>query len=146
MHRKPEVELLPLDTELERTLRNLRKVKSVESTTMAEQREIQQQIPEEAVVERPQRQMTMEDFWRLVIQDEYSTMRQTTIEDNNFELKPALITMVKQHQYTRHPSEDPNEHIGRFLQMENTVKLNGVRPEVIKLQIFPFSLRDVATT
>ena len=40
MHRKPESELLPLDTELERTLRNIRKVKSVESTTMAEQREI----------------------------------------------------------------------------------------------------------
>ena len=34
MHRKPEAELLPLDTKLERTLRNLRKVKSAESTTM----------------------------------------------------------------------------------------------------------------
>ena len=41
MHRKPKAELLPLDTELERTLRNLRKVKKAESTTMAEQREIQ---------------------------------------------------------------------------------------------------------
>ena len=40
MHRKLEAELLPLDTELERTLRNLRKVKKVESTTMTEQREI----------------------------------------------------------------------------------------------------------
>ena len=30
--------------------------------------------------------------------------------------------------------------------MANTIKLNGVRPEVIKLQLFPFSLRDVATT
>ena len=30
--------------------------------------------------------------------------------------------------------------------MENTVKLNGVRPNVIKLQPFPFSLRDVAAT
>ena len=28
----------------------------------------------------------------------------------------------------------------------NTVKLNGVRPEVIKLQLFPFSLRDVEAT
>ena len=36
MHRKPETGLLPLDIELERTLRNLRKVKSVESITMAE--------------------------------------------------------------------------------------------------------------
>ena len=30
--------------------------------------------------------------------------------------------------------------------MANTVKLNGVRLEVIKLQLFPFSLRDVVTT
>ena len=28
----------------------------------------------------------------------------------------------------------------------NTVKLNRVRLEVIKLQLFPFSLRDVAAT
>ena len=32
------------------------------------------------------------------------------------------------------------------MRMANTVKLNGVRPEVIKLQLFPFSLRNVATT
>ena len=32
------------------------------------------------------------------------------------------------------------------MRMANTDKLNGVRPEVIKLQLFPFSLRDVATT
>ena len=29
--------------------------------------------------------------------------------------------------------------------MANTVKLNGVRPEVIKLQLFLFSLRNVAS-
>ena len=73
----------------------------------------------------------MEDIWSPVIQDEYSTVRQLAIEANNFELKPALISMVQHHEYTRHPSEDPNEHMGRFLQMENTVKLNGVRTEVI---------------
>ena len=88
----------------------------------------------------------MEDFWRPIIQDEYSAVRQLVIEANNFELKPALISMVQQHQFTGHPSEDPNEHMGRFMRMPNTVKLNGVRPEVIKLQLFPFSLRDVAAT
>ena len=67
MHRKPEVELLPLDTELGRTLRNLRKVKSVELATMVDQRERMQPIQEEAETERLQRQMTMENFWRLVI-------------------------------------------------------------------------------
>ena len=69
----------------------------------------------------------MEDFWRPIIQEEYSAIRQLTVDANNFELKPALITMVQQHQFTGHLTEDPNEHLGRFLRMENTVKLNGVR-------------------
>ena len=64
----------------------------------------------------------------------------------NFKLKLALITMVQQHQFTGHPTEDPNEHLGRFLRMVNTVKLNGVRPEVIKLHLFSFCLRDIAAT
>ena len=38
MHRKPESDLIPLDTELERTLRNLRKVRSEETIIMAEER------------------------------------------------------------------------------------------------------------
>ena len=54
--------------------------------------------------------------------------------------------MVQQNQFTSHPIEDPNEHLGRFLRMANTVKLNGVRLEVIKLHLFPFSLRDIAAT
>ena len=48
MHRKPEADLLPLDTEVERTLRNLRKVASTKSTNMENQRERLQPIPEEA--------------------------------------------------------------------------------------------------
>ena len=73
-------------------------------------------------------------------------MRQPFIEANNFELKPALITMVQQQQFKGHPSEDPNEHLGRFMRMANTVKLNRVRPDVIKLQLFPFSLSDMEKT
>ena len=75
----------------------------------------------------------MEDFWRPIIQEEYSVVRQPVIEANNFELKQALIIMVQQHQFTGRPSEDPNEHMGRFMRMTNTVKVNGVSPEVIKL-------------
>ena len=53
----------------------MRNVKSDESTTTADQRERIQHIPEEAKAEGPQRQMTMDDFWRPVIQDEYSVVR-----------------------------------------------------------------------
>ena len=147
MHRMPVADLLPLDTAIERTLQNLRRITSAKSRNMANQREKLQVIPkEEEEVERPQRPNIMEEFWRPIIQEEYSSMRQPPIEAINFELKPALITMVQQHQFTGHLSEDPNEHLGRFTRMENTIKLNGVRPDVIKLQLFPFSLRDVAAT
>ena len=41
--------------------------------------------------------------------------------------------MVQQHQFIGHPSKDQNKHLERFLRMENTVKLNGVKPNIIKL-------------
>ena len=127
MHRKPESDLFPLDTDLERTLRNLRKVRSAETTIMVDEI-MGQTINQETTTERPLMQGTMEDFWRPVIQEEYSAIRQPAIEANNFELKLALISMVQQNQFT-----DPNEHMGRFLRIANTVKLNGVRLEVIEL-------------
>ena len=108
---------------------------------MAEERQDQTE-GQRTTARRPPITDTMEDLWRPIIQDEYSAIRQPTVDANNFELKPALITMVQQQQFTGHPTEDPNEHLGRFLRMENTVKLNGVRPEVIKLHFFPiFSKR-----
>ena len=61
MHRKPESDLFPLDTKLERTLRNLRKVRSAETTIMAEER-MGQTIEQETTTERPPMQDTMEDF------------------------------------------------------------------------------------
>ena len=75
-----------------------------------------------------------------------SGSRQPPIEAKNFELKPALLTMVQQHKFTRHPIEDANEHLGRFPKMVNTVKLNGVNPDVKKLHLFPFSLRDTTAS
>ena len=68
MHRKLEVGLLPLDTKIERTLKNLRKTTSAEDRSMGHQIEILQTIPEEEEAERPQRPNTMEEFWRPIIQ------------------------------------------------------------------------------
>ena len=145
MHRKQDSDLIPANTELERTLRSLRKTKRAENAAMADERHDQTE-EQRTVARRPPITDTMEDFWRPIIQEEYFAIRQLTVGANNFELKPSLITMVQQHQFTGHPTEDPNEHLGRFLRMANTVKLNSVRPEVIKLHLFPFSLRDIATT
>ncbi|KAL4300515.1 hypothetical protein AHAS_Ahas17G0208600 [Arachis hypogaea] len=67
------------------------------------------------------------------------------ITANNFELKPQLVTLVQQNcQYHGLPPEDPNQFISDFLQICDTVKTNGVNPEVYKLMLFPFAVRDRA--
>ena len=145
MHRQQESDLFPPDTELERTLRSLRKTKKAETAAMEDERP--DQIEEQRTAARkPLIIDTMEDFWRPIIEEEYSAIKLPTVDENNFELKPALITMEQQHQFTGHPTEDPNEQLGRFLWMANTVKLNGVRSEVINQHLFPFSLRDITAT
>ena len=95
MHRKQNTDLIPADTELERTLISLRKTKRAENSAMADERQDQTE-GQRIAARRPPITDTMEDFWRPIIQDEYSAIRQPTVDANNFELKPALITMVQQ--------------------------------------------------
>ena len=61
MHRKPDSDMFPVDTELERTLRSLRKVSRAEKETMADER-IEQTVEQETIAGRPPIQDTMEDF------------------------------------------------------------------------------------
>ena len=91
-------------------------------------------------------QDTMEDLWNSFIHNKYSAIKPPAVNANDFELKPSLITMVQQNQFTGHPTENPSEHLGQFLRIANSIKLSGVKPEVIQLQLFPFSLRDMAIT
>jgi hypothetical protein len=63
---------------------------------------------------------------------------------NNFELKPALLNMFSQHMFNDLAHEDPNQHLAMFEELCNTVKINGVEPETIKLRAFSFSLGDKA--
>ena len=91
-------------------------------------------------------QDTMEDLWNSFIHNKYSAIKPPAVNANDFELKPSLITMVQQNQFTGHPTENPSEHLGQFLRIANSVILNGVKSEVIQLQLFPFSLRDMAIT
>ena len=85
---------------------------------------------------------TMENLWNSFIHNQYSAITQPAIDANEYELDPSLITMVQKNQFASHSTENPNEHLGRFLRIANSIKLSGVKPEVIQLQLFPFSLRD----
>ena len=89
---------------------------------------------------------TMENLWNSFIHNKYSAIKSPAVNANDYELEPALITIVQQNQFAGQSTKNPNEHLGRFLRIENSIKLNGVKPEVIQLQLFPFSLRDMAIT
>ena len=74
MHRKQDSDLLSANTELERTVRSLRKTKRVENAAMADERHDQTELQRTAA-RRVLMTDTMEDFWRPIIQEEYSAIR-----------------------------------------------------------------------
>lgn len=128
MRRGRTRDILPFDLEIERTFRAQRKKKIL---AMANGQ------PEE----QPR---TLRDYVRPVMNDNFSGIRRQTINANNFELKPALISMVQQAQFSGSPLDDPNIHLAMFLEICDTIKINGVTEDTIRLRLFPFSLRDKA--
>ena len=48
-------------------------------------------------------------------------------------------------QFGDHPSDNPNVHLRKFLTKCDTIKLNGVSTDAIRLRLFPFSLRNRAS-
>ena len=86
MHRARSLEFLNLDTEIERTLWRLRK----------ERRErILPMVNDGNQNEENQEQRALRDYFRPVVNDNYSGIRRQIINANNFELKLALINMVQ---------------------------------------------------
>ena len=71
-------------------------------------------------------------------------IRRPSIQENNFELKSIILQLIQNIQFMGFPNEDPNTHISNFLEVCDTLKYNGVSDDVIRLRIFPFSLKDKA--
>ena len=132
------MDFLNLDPEIERTLRRLKRERRERNLEMAEQNNPNQNINE-------QEQRALRDYFRPIVNDNYSGIRRQPINANKFELKLALINMVQQNQYKGLPHEDPNVHLVTFLEIANTVKMNGETKDVIRIRLFPFSLRDKAS-
>ncbi|KAL0394587.1 UNVERIFIED_CONTAM: hypothetical protein Slati_4424900 [Sesamum latifolium] len=71
-----------------------------------------------------------------------SSIAKPTIQGNNFEIKPAIIQIIRSSvQFSSLPDEDPNKHLANFIEICDTFKFNGVSD---RLRIFPFSLCDTA--
>ncbi|XP_047949958.1 uncharacterized protein LOC125195774 [Salvia hispanica] len=66
------------------------------------------------------------------------------INANNFELRMPLIQRVEQTPFAGRATEDANRHLSKFMEISNTLKLNGVDDDAIRVRLFPFSLTDSA--
>ena len=58
-----------------------------------------------------------------------------TVKANNFELSPTLITFMERDQFGGHPSDNPNVHLRKCLTKFDTIKLNGVSIDAIRLRL-----------
>ncbi|XP_074341093.1 uncharacterized protein LOC141678634 [Apium graveolens] len=85
------------------------------------------------------------DFSQPKINGIQSSIVRPTITANTFEIKPGIIQWVQNSiQFGGSSTEDPNMHIRDFIEICDTFKFNGVSEDVVKLRLFPFSLRDKA--
>ena len=125
--------LFEFDPEIERTLHKLKRQRAqlTESTS-------------EMAGGGEEQRRTLRDFVTPGVHSQTPGIAVPSVAAHNFELKPALISMVQQSQFGGSPMEDPNLHLSIFLEVCDTLKVNGVSSDAICLRLFPFSLRDKA--
>ncbi|QHO50022.1 Retrotransposon gag protein [Arachis hypogaea] len=101
--------------------------------------------PEGGANNNPQQRRVLASYTFANARHYGSSILSPNVNANNFELKPQLITLVQNNcSFGGGPLEDPNQHLSTFLRICDTVKSNGVHPDIYKLLLFPFSLRDKA--
>jgi len=85
---------------------------------------------------------TLKEYATRSMEEPHAIIVYPTVEGNNLEIKPALLKLAQQNQFSGSPTEGPNLHISTFLRLSGTLNANQ---EAVKLHLFPFSLRDRAS-
>nr|GEX44205.1 reverse transcriptase domain-containing protein [Tanacetum cinerariifolium] len=68
------------------------------------------------------------------------------IQATNFRLKNDMIQQVQNScKFHGLPSDDANKHLDKFLHVTQSVKVNGVTDDALRLYLFPLSLTHHAT-
>ena len=93
--------------------------------------------------ENEQNDRAMKDYLAPTLQGCSSSITRPPVQVNNFELKTSLIQFVQQKcQFAGLPSKGPNEHLSNFLEICDTIKIDGAMDDAIWLRLFQSSLRD----
>jgi len=76
---------------------------------------------------------TLKEYATPSTEESHAIIVYPMVEGNNFEIKPALLNLVQQNQFSGSPTEDPNLHISTLLRLGGTLKTNQ---EVVRLHLF----------
>ncbi|GJR17795.1 reverse transcriptase domain-containing protein [Tanacetum coccineum] len=88
----------------------------------------------------------MEELLRIPIVGIENAIVVPAVLANEFELKTELLDFVSNNSFFGLENDDPHSHIKRFYQITRTFKINQVPHDVVKLILFPFSLKGAAET
>ncbi|KAK8512265.1 hypothetical protein V6N12_031988 [Hibiscus sabdariffa] len=88
---------------------------------------------------------TVRDYLAEDLEGLNSTVTTPEFEAEHFELKPVMFNMLNTlGQFGGSPTENARQYLRSFLEICNSFKIHGVSNDVLKLKLFPYSLRDKA--
>ena len=93
--------------------------------------------------DRPQR-MTLEDYSSPIIPQYFTSIARSEVQAANFSYPYSFIQLIQGNLFHGLPSEDPYAHLATYIDICNTVKIAGVPEDVIRLNLFSFSLAGKA--
>ena len=66
------------------------------------------------------------------------------IKVDSFEVSPGLLNLIAKEQFGGSASEDASMHLHNFCEICDMQKFKNVENDIVKLKLFPFSLRGRA--
>nr|GEZ76444.1 reverse transcriptase domain-containing protein [Tanacetum cinerariifolium] len=88
----------------------------------------------------------MEELCQPSLNDRGGPIAPIAIQATNFGLKNDMIQQVQNSfQFHGFSGDDANKHLDKFLHVTQSIKVNGVTDDVLRLYLFPHSLTHLAT-
>nr|GEX50708.1 reverse transcriptase domain-containing protein [Tanacetum cinerariifolium] len=89
---------------------------------------------------------TMEELCQPSLNGRGGPIAPISIQVTNFRLKNNMIQQVQNScQFHSLPGDDANKHLDKFLHVTQSIKVNGVTDDALRLYLFPHSLTHHAT-
>ncbi|GJX38456.1 reverse transcriptase domain-containing protein [Tanacetum coccineum] len=84
---------------------------------------------------------TMEELCQPSLKGRGGLIAPIAIQATNFGLKNDMIQQVQNSCPFREPGDDANKHLDKFLHVTQSMKVNGVSDDALRLYLFPYSLQ-----